>query len=86
VSASAAQLLQQRLGLTEDELCTVLAVAPLSLIAGDELAHRPELPLLLALTAEREPDALRAWLRTGPIDLLLARDFAAFEDALEGLD
>ncbi len=42
----------ERLGLTEDELCTVLAVDPLTLLTGDELPHRPELPLLLARTRE----------------------------------
>lgn len=85
MTAAAAQLLQQRLGLTEDELCTVLAVDPLTLIAGEDLPHRPELPLLLALTGEHDPAHLQAWLRTGPVDLLLARDFGAFEDALEAL-
>jgi hypothetical protein len=80
---TAAGVLQQRLGLTDAELLSVLDVDPLSLIAGDELPHRPELPLLLALTNEHDPDLLRIWLRQGPIELLLARDFGAFEDALE---
>lgn len=36
------------------------------------------------------PDALRRWLRTAgpagrPLDHLLARDFVAFEDALDAL-
>lgn len=61
----------------------VLDVDPLSLLAGDELPHRPELGLLLALTAEQDPDLLRGWLRSGPVELLLSRDFGAFEDALE---
>lgn len=83
-----------RLGLDEDELCRVLAVDPLTLIGGDELEHRPELPILLALTQEAgervHPDALRRWVRTAgpagrPIDHLLRRDFGAFEDALEDL-
>jgi hypothetical protein len=42
--------------------------------------------LLLALTADHEPSLLRIWVRNGPVDLLLARDFGAFEDALDALD
>jgi hypothetical protein len=85
VTSTAAALLQARLGLSDDELLRVLDADPLSLIAG-ELDHRPELPILLALTEELDGPPLRAWLRaTGPagrpLDLLLARDFAAFEDA-----
>ncbi len=83
----------QRLGLSDDELCTVLAVDPLSVIA-DELHHRPELGILLDLTAEAEEavgaGVLRRWLRTSgpagrPVDHLLARDFGAFEDDLATL-
>lgn len=91
---TAAALLMERLGLTEEELLTVLDADPLSIIT-DELAHRPEVGILLALTADAEERAgaavLRRWLRaratgTGrPVDLLLARDFAAFEDALTDL-
>jgi hypothetical protein len=82
-----------RLGLTDDELCRVLDVDPLTVIAG-ELDHRTELPILLALTeeaAERVGETLlRRWVRASgpggrPIDHLLARDFIAFEDDLEGL-
>jgi hypothetical protein len=81
------------LGLTEEELCAVLDVDPLTLLSG-QLDHRPELPILLDLLAEAEERAgapvLRRWLRaTGkhgtPIDILLARDFARFEDALADL-
>jgi hypothetical protein len=62
-------------------------------IAG-ELDHKPELPILLDLLAEAEERAgapvLRRWVRAigpagRPLDLLLARDFAAFEDALATL-
>ena len=83
----------QLIGLSEDELCAVLDVDPLTLLSG-QLEHRPELPILLELLAEAEERAgapvLRRWLRaTGkhgkPIDLLLARDFGAFEDALGDL-
>jgi hypothetical protein len=79
-----------RLGLSDDELCAVLDVDPIAVISG-ELDHRPELPILLVLTAEAEeavgPEALRRWVRTAgprgrPLDLLLARDFAGFEDAV----
>jgi len=82
-----------RLGLRDDELCRVLDADPLTVIAG-ELDHRPELPILLALTeqaAERVgEDLLRRWVRASgprgrPIDHLLARDFAAFEDDLDAL-
>ena len=85
--------LMDRLGLADEELCRVLDVDPISVLIG-ELEHRPELPILLALTdeaSERVGDAvLRRWLRaTGPhgrpLDLLLARDFPAFEDALSTL-
>jgi len=94
VSPSAVQLLTDRLGLTDDELLRILAIDPLGLLAGD-VGHKPELPLLLRLTdgpAERlGPATLRRWLRTGgphgrPVDLLVARDFGGFEDALDTLD
>jgi hypothetical protein len=66
---------------------------PLTLLSG-QLDHRPELPILLDLLAEAEERAgapvLRRWVRAEgpagrPIDLLVARDFAAFEDALATL-
>jgi hypothetical protein len=90
VIASPAVLLMERLGLSDDELCAVLDVDPLTVMLG-ELDHRPELPILLDLTAEAGDavgDAvLRRWLRASgpsgrPIDLLLRRDFAAVEEAL----
>jgi hypothetical protein len=83
----------ERLGLSDDELCEVLAVDPLAILA-DDLAHRPELAILLDLTAEAAAQVgdgvLRRWLRrrgpTGvPLEHLLARDFAAFEDDLAAL-
>ncbi len=90
----------QRLGLSDEELMTVLDTDPLSVIT-DELDHRPEIGILLALTAEAEEQAgaevLRRWVRSTAagaggaggvrrhLDLLLARDFAAFEDALAQL-
>jgi hypothetical protein len=81
------------LGLSEDELCQVLGVDPLSLLSG-QLEHRPELPILLDLlddaSEQAGPAMLRRWVRAGgalgrPIDLLLARDFARFEDAVTDL-
>jgi hypothetical protein len=93
MTATAAAVLMQRLGLTEDELCTVLGADPLAVIGGD-LEDKPQLPILLALTEEAvdrvHPDALRRWLRTTgpagrPLDHLLGRDYAGFEDALASL-
>jgi hypothetical protein len=48
------------------------------------------LPILLDLLAEHDGNALQRWVRTAgpkgrPIDLLLARDFAGFENALATL-
>jgi hypothetical protein len=93
VTSTAAALLMDRLGLTEDELCAALDVDPLTVIAG-ELDHKPQLPILLALTEEAServaPGVLPRWVRsTGPhgrpIEHLLARDYAAFEDDLQSL-
>ena len=90
LSAPAAQHLQELLGLSEEELLRVLDADPLSVITG-ELEHKPELPILLDLLAEAEERAgapvLRRWVRTAgpagrPLELLLARDFGGFEDAL----
>jgi hypothetical protein len=86
-------VLQDRLGLTDDELLTVLDADPLAVVGGD-LDHKPQLPILLTLTEEAAERAgeetLRRWVRTAgprgrPIDLLLQRDYGAFEDALEDL-
>ena len=86
---SAARL-QALLGLADDELLQMLDSDPLAVITGEE-DSRPEVHVLLALLADAEervsPALLRRWLRTAgpagrPIDLLLARDFAGFEDAL----
>lgn len=67
-------------------------------LLSDQLEHRPELAILVDLLAEAEQRAgaavLRRWVRTAgpitgsaggarrPIDHLLARDFAAFEDSV----
>ena len=84
-----AAVLAERFGLDDEELLRVLDADPLSVVAG-ELEHRPEVPILLALTEDIDAAVLRRWLRaTGPhgrpLDLLLARDFAAFEDAVDDL-
>ena len=85
--------LMELLGLSEDELCRILDVDPLTLLSG-QLEHRSELPILLDLldeAAERAgPAVLRRWVRASgpngrPIDALLDRDFGAFEDALAEL-
>lgn len=82
--------LMDLLGLSEDELCQTLGVDPLALLSG-QIEHRQELGILTTLLAEASeqasPATLRRWVRSGgprgrPIDALLARDFAAFEDAL----
>jgi len=93
VTSTAAALLQDRLGLDDDELLVVLDADPLTVVAG-ELEHKPELPILLALTEEAAervgPELLRRWLRAKgpdgrPVDHLLARDFTAFEDDVDAL-
>jgi hypothetical protein len=93
MTAGTAAKLADLLGLSDEELLTVLDADPLDLIGG-ELDHRPELPILLDLLAEAEEKAgssvLRRWVRAPgpdgrPLDLLLGRDFAAFENALDTL-
>jgi hypothetical protein len=84
----------ETLGLTEDELCRILDVDPLTLISG-QLEHAHQLPILVDLLSEPKDQvgapALRRWVRTKgpastPIDALLRRDFAAFENALLELE
>jgi hypothetical protein len=84
---SAARL-QALLGLSDEELLTILDSDPLAVITGEEDA-RPEIAILLDLLAEASERAsegtLRRWLRANdarPLKLLLAHDFAGFEDAL----
>lgn len=89
-AADRAARLMELLGLSDDELCAALAADPLELLSG-QLDHRPELGILLDLLAEAEERAgapvLRRWVRAGgssgrPLDALLGRDFATFEDQL----
>jgi hypothetical protein len=84
--------LASRLALSDEETLAIFELDALGAIAG-EVEHRPELEILDALTIEAEerlgPGATARWLRAGrapsrPLDLLLAGDFAAFEDALAG--
>jgi len=93
-AADRAARLMDLLGLSEEELCAVLAADPLELLSG-QLDHRPELGILLDLLAEAEERAgapvLRRWVRAvgpsggRPLDALLQRDFPAFEDRLAEL-
>ena len=85
--------LMELLGLSEDELCQVLDVDPLTLLSG-QLDHRTELPILLTLLDEAAdragPAVMRRWVRAAgpagrPIEALQRRDFAAFEDAVSEL-
>jgi hypothetical protein len=93
VSADGAARLMHLLGLSEDELCQVLDADPLTLLSG-QLEQVSQLRILLDLLAEAEERAgaatLRRWVRASgphgrPIEALLARDFAQFEDALDDL-
>jgi hypothetical protein len=79
-----------RLGLSDDESLAIFELDALGAIAGD-VEHRPEVEILDVLTSEAAgllgDGALARWVRAGrpaarPLDLLLAGDFAAFEDAL----
>ncbi|HEX8104949.1 MAG TPA: hypothetical protein VF533_20175 [Solirubrobacteraceae bacterium] len=93
MAGSGAARLADLLRLSDEELIAVLDADPLAIVAGD-LDHKPELPILLDLLAEAEEQAgapvLRRWVRREgpagrPIDHLLRRDFARFEDALATL-
>jgi len=93
MSSGDARRLMDLLALSDDELCATLDADPLTLLSG-QLDHRPELPILLDLLAEAQERAgaptLRRWVRASgplgrPVDLLVARDFARFEDALVDL-
>ena len=86
-----AAALQRRLGLTDDELLAVLDEDALTVIT-DDLDHRPEVPLLLQLTAgpaERMgEERFTRWVRASgpkgrPLDHLLARkEHSALFDAV----
>jgi len=57
----------------------ILDSDPLAVITGDE-DYRPEVITLLQLIGDEPPP--KAWVRGRPLQLLLQRDFAGFEDAL----
>jgi len=91
-SARAAALMDM-LGLSEEELCQTLDVDPLSLLSG-QVEHCAALPILFEMCREAGervgPATLSRWVRAAgpygrPIDALLARNFARFEDALDDL-
>jgi hypothetical protein len=93
MSSDRAARLMDLLGLSEDELCRILDVDPLTLLSG-QLDHLPQLPILLGLlddaSEQAGPAVLRRWVRANgpngrPIDALLNRDFATFENALQDL-
>jgi hypothetical protein len=82
--------LVERLALSDEEALEIFQLDALGAIAG-EVAHRPEVEILDALTIEAVAllgdGVLGRWVRAGPpagrpLDLLLAGDFGAFEDAL----
>jgi hypothetical protein len=92
-SSVRAARLMELLGLTEDELCQMLAVDPLALLSG-HAEQRAELPILLQLSNDAADQVggsvLKRWVRRAgphgrPIDALLARDFPRFEEAIEEL-
>ncbi len=94
VQGERAVRLMELLGLTEDELCATLDADPLTVLSG-QLEQSAELPILLALLDEAGQRAgeqvLKRWVRVSgpagrPIDALVRRDFAAFEDALGELE
>ena len=91
--AGATERVQAALGLAEDELCDVLGLSPIELLAGDGdlLPQTGVLDELLrdALT-KIHPQALQRWVRASgpagrPLDHLFAHDYPAFESALETL-
>ena len=91
--AGATERVQAALGLEGDEVCDALGITPLQLLAGegDLLPQTAVLDALLREAATRvHPQAMQRWVRAAgpagrPLDHLLARDYAAFEAALETL-
>jgi hypothetical protein len=93
VQSDRARRLMDLLGLSEDELCQTLDVDALTLLSG-QLQQNAELPILLTLLNEAAERAgtgvLRRWVRASgpygrPIDALVRRDFATFEDGVDDL-
>lgn len=85
--------IKSQLGLDDAELCDTLGLTPTELLSGDgDLL--PPTQVLDALLREHSElisgDALRRWVRASgpagrPLDHLLARNYGAFERALETL-
>jgi hypothetical protein len=76
--------LQERLGLSDEELLQILNTSPIELLARDD-DEREDVRVLLQLTDGIDPALLRTWVRGRPLELLLAHDFAAFETAIDEL-
>lgn len=82
--------LQSLLELSDDELLHVLGTSPVELLTGEE-DDREDVRLLVTLTRDAaDPAVLKRWVRAEgpdgrPLDLLMARDFAGYERALETL-
>lgn len=93
MTPGATERVQAALGLADDELCDVLGLSPVQLLAGegDLLPQTTVLDELLRASADQvNGEALRRWLRSSgpkgtPYEHLLAHDYGAFEDALEVL-
>ncbi len=89
----ATERVQATLGLADDELCDVLGLSPVQLLAGegDLLPQTGVLDALLRAALEQiHPQAIQRWVRASgpagrPLDHLLAHDYPAFEQALEAL-
>jgi hypothetical protein len=90
VAAGDARRLGELLGLSDDELCAAVGADPLDLISGDADVL-PQVAILRDLLAEAEEKVsegmLRSWVRTSgpqgvPVELLTARNWGGFEDAL----
>jgi hypothetical protein len=81
---SSSERLKERLGLTDEELLEILGSSPIELLTGDD-DEREDVRVLLGLTEGIDPALLRTWVRGRPLELLLARDFPAFEHAVEEL-
>jgi hypothetical protein len=81
---SSSERLKDRLGLTDEELLEILGSSPLELLARDD-DEREDLRVLLGLTEGVDGELLRTWVRGRPLELLLRRDFPAFEAAVEEL-
>jgi hypothetical protein len=86
---SASEGLRDLLGLSDEEMLALLQTTPLDMVAGAD-DEREDVRVLLALVSEAEhavgAATLRRWLRaTDAIDVLLQRDFPAFEGRLSEL-